>query len=107
MGSLSTSIAFTAGINATIVVKLWQLLQSHGVIVGGVYPNPFLYAKGKSDKETVELLKECIAEKHGTQAAEVKVAAITMQVVPHRFSPYFVLAGNVQTINGSISFGKQ
>eukprot|EP00957_Ditylum_brightwellii_P192614 14665024-Ditylum_brightwellii.AAC.1 len=70
MGSSSTPIAFTAGIDATIVVKSWQLLQSHGAIVGGVYPNHFLDVSGKSDKEAVELMKECIAGKYGVQAAE-------------------------------------
>eukprot|EP00957_Ditylum_brightwellii_P090973 6927066-Ditylum_brightwellii.AAC.1 len=70
MGSLSTLIAFTAGIDVTIVVKSWQLLHSHGAIVGDMYPNHFLDVKGKSDEKTVELTKECIAGKHVAQAAE-------------------------------------
>eukprot|EP00957_Ditylum_brightwellii_P059339 4504827-Ditylum_brightwellii.AAC.1 len=66
-GSSSTLIALTARIDAAIVVKSWQLLQSHGAIVGGMCPHHFLAVKGKSDKETDELMKECIVEKHGVQ----------------------------------------
>eukprot|EP00957_Ditylum_brightwellii_P016952 1278355-Ditylum_brightwellii.AAC.1 len=61
MGSSSTPIAFTAGRDVTIVIKPWQTLPSHGAIMNGMYPNHFLDVKGKSDKETVELMKECIA----------------------------------------------
>eukprot|EP00957_Ditylum_brightwellii_P158964 12099518-Ditylum_brightwellii.AAC.1 len=107
MESSSTPIGFTAGTNATIVVKSWELLQGHGDIVGDVYPNHFLDVKGKSDKKTVKLMKECIAGKHGVQTAEVKVAVITMQVVPQGFSSYFTLDGNAQTVNESNNFGKQ
>eukprot|EP00957_Ditylum_brightwellii_P163490 12447246-Ditylum_brightwellii.AAC.1 len=60
MGRSFKPIAFTVGINATIVAKTLQLLQSHGPIMGGVYLNHFLDVKRKSDEETVKLMKECI-----------------------------------------------
>ena len=48
MGSTSTPIYFTVGVDDTVVVKSWQLLQSHVSIVGGAYPNQFLFIKNKS-----------------------------------------------------------
>ena len=36
----STSrVSFTAGIDGTVLVKLYQILHSHGVVVGGAFPN--------------------------------------------------------------------
>ena len=35
----------------------------------------------------------------------MKVAVITLQVVPKIFSPYFILVGRAQTINESNGFG--
>eukprot|EP00957_Ditylum_brightwellii_P132105 10071942-Ditylum_brightwellii.AAC.1 len=81
MGSSSTPMAFTVGIDATIVVKSWQLLQSHGAIVGGVQLNHFLDVTGKSDKENVDLMKECIAEKYGDQAAELGMHKQSMRAM--------------------------
>eukprot|EP00957_Ditylum_brightwellii_P008136 616905-Ditylum_brightwellii.AAC.2 len=107
MESSYTPITFTTGIDATIVVKSWQFLQSHGDIVGGLYPNQFLDVKGKLDQETFEMMKKCITGKHDVYVAEVKVSVMTIQVVPQGFSPYIALARNVQTINESNDFGKQ
>eukprot|EP00957_Ditylum_brightwellii_P067024 5087750-Ditylum_brightwellii.AAC.1 len=59
-------------VKSTIVVKSWQLLQSNEAIVGDMYPNHFLDIKRKSDEETAELTKECIAGKHDVQSAVVK-----------------------------------
>ena len=56
-GSTSNPIAFTVGVDAMVVVKSRQLLQSHGDIVGGAYPNHFLDIKNKSDEETIVLMK--------------------------------------------------
>ena len=56
-GSTSNPIAFTVGVDAMVVVKSRQLLQSHGDIVGGAYPNHLLDIKNKSDEETIVLMK--------------------------------------------------
>ena len=98
-GSTFTPISFTFGVDTMVVVKSLQILQIHGGIVGRSYPNNFLDIKNKSDEETVALMKECIDGKHGLQAYEVKVAVITIQVVPQGFSPYSTLVGRPQTIN--------
>ena len=57
MGKSTRSIAFTAGIDATIFVKLWQLLPSYGAIVGRSYPNHFLTVVDKYDKQIIALAK--------------------------------------------------
>ena len=61
-----------------VVMKSWQLFQSHGDIVGGAYPNYFLDIKNKSDEETVALMKEFFDGKHVLQADKLKVTVITM-----------------------------
>ena len=33
------SISFTSGVDATAVLKPWQILPRHGSIFGGSYPN--------------------------------------------------------------------
>ena len=50
MGSTSTPIDFTVGVDANVVLKSWQLLQSHEATIGGAYPNHFWYIKNKSDE---------------------------------------------------------
>ena len=98
-GSTYTPIDFTVVVDATVVVKSWQILQSHGAFVDGEYPNHFWDIKNKSDEETVALMKEFVDGKHCLQTDEVKVAVITMHVVPQGFGPYFTLFGRTHTIN--------
>ena len=78
MGSTYTPIDFTVVVDATVVVKSWQILQSHGAFVGGEYPNHFWDIKNKSDEETVALMKEFFDGKHVLQADKLKVTVITM-----------------------------
>ena len=106
MGSTSTPIDFTVGVDATVVVKSCQILQSHGDIVGGAYPNKILDINNNSDKETVALIKECVDVKNGLQSDDVKVAVISMQVVHQGLSPYFTLVGRPHTINEINIFGE-
>ena len=77
-GSTSTPIDFAVGVDAKVVVKSWNILQSHGSIVGGEYPNHCWDIKNKSDEETVALMKEFFDGKHVLQADKVKVTVITM-----------------------------
>ena len=57
MGQSIRSIAFTAGLDATIFFKLWQLLPSYGAIFGRSYPNHFLTVVDKYDKQIIALAK--------------------------------------------------
>ena len=43
-----------------VVVKSFQILQSHGDIVSEAYPNKFLDINKKSDEYTVAFMKECV-----------------------------------------------
>ena len=49
----SKQVSFKVGVDATIVVKSWQLFTRHGDIVGGKLPNHFFDVKESSDKEIV------------------------------------------------------
>ena len=88
------------------MVKSWQLLESYGAIIGGLYNNHFLDVTKISDDESLNLIKECIEGKHGEKESEVKVSEINLKVVPKVFSPYFTMIGRAQTINDSNHFGE-
>ena len=90
--------------DATAVVKAHQISSSHGVIVGGAYPNHFISLEDKSKDEALELLKECQEGIHGPLANEIKVAVLCFQNTPPGMSPYFVLVGRPQTTNENNDF---
>ena len=100
-------IVFTAGVGATSVIKSWQLLEIHGEMVGGSYPNHFTDITDKSDEDTVELVKDCINGKHGENSAEAKAAIVNLKEVTKGFSYHFMLVEHAvtQTINDSNDFG--
>ena len=56
-GSSDFSTIFSVVVDATVVVKSWQILEIHGTIVGDIYPNNFLDVKGDSYGESIALLK--------------------------------------------------
>ena len=92
-------IAFTVGVDDTVVVKSWQLLENYGSIVCGSYRNNVLDINKISDDESVNLIKECIEGNDGEKSEEVKVTVITLKVAPKGFIPYFTLIRRAQTIN--------
>ena len=53
----------------------------------------------------MELLKECLAGKHGSVATEVKVIVLSLQGTPAGMFPYLPLAGLPQTKNENNTFG--
>ena len=102
----SMRVAFSVGVDATVVVAGWQVFHSEGKVVGGAYPNQSHDVSGKSKDELKLFLKECVDGKHGPKAAECKIAVISFQRVPPGMSPYFILGGIGQTINDSNDWGK-
>ena len=50
-------IDFTVGVDADVVVKLWQLLEIYEEFVGGSHPNHFWDVDKISDDESVNLIK--------------------------------------------------
>ena len=98
-------ISFTLGIDATKLVKCWQVSTTHGVLVGGAYPNHYISLEGLDKKSVATLLHEYQAGKHRTLADEVKVCVLVFQCVAPGMSPYLVLVGRPQTNNESTKFG--
>ena len=78
ISSSDSYIPFTVGVDATVVVKSWQILESYKEIFDGSYPINFLDVTRISHDEIVNLIKECIKGKHIEKSAEVKVYVITL-----------------------------
>ena len=73
-GGSSMRVAFSVGIDATVVVKGHQLLQSEGLVGGGAYPNHSMNVS-ELDKDGLKtFLKDCRDGKTGEVAAESKMA---------------------------------
>jgi len=100
-------IAFSVGIDATVLVKTFQYSSQLDAIVGGVYPNHCIDVAGKSPEELNVIIKACLDGYYGNLADEVKVAVVSFQDTPLGMCPYLVLAGNAQTMNESNDFGKR
>ena len=101
----SMRVAFTVGLDATCLVKGFQLSSSHGAIVGGIHPNHFISVNDRTPEEVKVLLKDCIDGKYGEAAPEIKVAVICFQRTPPTMCPYLVLVGQPQSINLNSTFG--
>ena len=91
-------------IDATKLVKCYQVSTTHCALVGGAYPNHFVSLEDMDKPNIDRLLKEYRDGIHGPMAEEVKVAILTFQAVPPGMSPYFVLVGRPQTINENSDF---
>ena len=105
-GESSMRVAFSIGVDATVVVKGYQYLYSEGKVVGGAAPNHIHDVSGKNKEELKSFLKDCIDGKNGDIAAECKMAVVSFQKVPPGMSPYFMLGGLPQTVNDSNDWGK-
>ena len=64
-------LAFTLGIDATKLVKCWQVSTTHCVLVGGAYPHHYISLEGLDKESVATLLQEYQAGKHGMLADEV------------------------------------
>ncbi len=62
-------IAFSVGIDATIVVQAYQYFKEAHAIVGGAHPSHFIDVSDKTKDEVSEMLDNCIHGKHGAMAA--------------------------------------
>ena len=80
---------------------------THGVLVGGAYPNHYISLDGQDKEKVVTLLEEYRAGKHAAVLAdEVKVCVLTYQCVAHGMSLYLLLlVGRHQKNNKSTKFG--
>ena len=63
-------VAFSFSIDATVVVKGHQLLQSEGLVVGGAYPNHLMDVSDLDKDGRKTFLKDCLDGKKGEVAVE-------------------------------------
>ena len=83
-------IASSVGIDATIVVKGHQLLQSERLVVGGAYPN-YLMDVSDLDKDGLKtFLKDFLDRKKEEVAVESKMAVLSFQVTPTGMCSYLI-----------------
>ena len=81
------------GLNATALVKSWQISSSNKAIAGGSSPSHYSSIKGMYEDDVTSLLCKCVKGRKGQVAAEVKVCVMSMQNTPLGLSPYYVLFG--------------
>ena len=56
----SMRVAFSIGIDATVVVAGWQVLHSEGKVVRGAAPKHIHNISGMNEDELKDFLKDCI-----------------------------------------------
>ena len=94
-------IASTVGVDATVLVKIWQVYAGTHV-VGGAHPNHFLKIDDTwSSEDTKDFLQKCLEGKHGELATEVKVAVVSFQEGAKGQCLYVNLLAGAQTTNES------
>lgn len=98
-------IAFTVGIDATIVVPAYQHLVEVDAIVGGAHRNHVIDVSDKSTDDVKALVKDCLDKKHGDKAAEVKIVVLCFQRTPPGMCPYLCVQGRPQTVNDTSDYG--
>jgi hypothetical protein len=97
-------LSASLGVDATVLSKAFQYLNSHNAVIGGAYPHDWI-AVGSSDTDNAEaVLKRCLEGEFGEAAAEVKIAVLSFQFTPDGIPPYLILVGQTQSINHSNSF---
>ena len=106
-GDPSRRVAFTLGIDGTVLVKGWQHLATERKVVGGAFPNDCHDVANLSKEQLVSFLQDCLDGKNGILAGEVKIAIVNFQDTPTGMSPSVILAGLNQTINHSNNWGAQ
>jgi hypothetical protein len=91
---LSEQVAFTAGFDATVLAKSFQIhYSSNGnAVVGGVYPNHFLQLpernSGDGDGDAVaKFLGKCVNGKKGEASSKIKVCVLSFQCAPPGTTP--------------------
>ena len=58
--NINKRIAFSVGIDATVLVKTFQYSSQLHAIIGGVYPNNCINVAGKSSNELNAIMKDCL-----------------------------------------------
>ena len=89
VGDKLMHVAMSLVVDATIIVRGWQIIRYHNKIIGGASPNQYLDIGDKSKEEMVGFLKFCIDGKKGVVASGFKVALVSFQKTLPGVCPYF------------------
>ena len=101
--SVSSHTGISLSFDGTKVPPLLQLASEYKAIVGGSVPNHFI----DISDETEERVKQILADKTKiVPAKEIKVAVVAVQSPGLKKSPFFVLAGQTQTLNMKSNFNE-
>ena len=96
---------FSAGCDATKLVKGVRLLEQNQDIVGGTYPDNFVPVSESSVEEVENKLTDIKLDKNSAELAfKMKIIVLTLQSVPEVMSPYILIDGRPQINNESKSF---
>ena len=96
--------AFNVGVDATVLVKSWQVYAGTHV-VGGAHPKHFLKIDDTwSSEETKNFLQQCLEGKHGELATKVNVSVVLFREVAKDQCTYVNLLARSQTTNESNNF---
>ena len=97
--------SFSAGFDATKLVKGVRLSEQNQAIAGGAYPDHFVPVSESSVEEVDNKLTYLKPEKNGAEFVfGVKIIVLTLQRVLEGMSPYIVISGHPQTNNESNNF---
>ena len=103
-----TRIAFTAGDDATKLVRGFGYFHDADVIVGGAYPKYAIDVSSLSSEERDKRMKAMI-EQDGdvAYATEVNIYVTSFQQTPVGISPSMIIAAMPQTTNHSNNWGME
>jgi hypothetical protein len=102
----SMRVALSVGVDATVLVKGFQVLHGACIVVGGAISNDSMVIDS-NDKDDINIKKfivECQDGKQGNLAGEVKIAVVSFQQPPPGVSPYLIMSASPQTINDNNTF---
>lgn len=99
----NSTLTIAIGFDGTKVPPVLTLSTSSSSIIGGVYPNHMIDVTAMADEEVKAKLDPTSDIE---RAKEIKVAVITLQNAGIGHSPYFLLAGQPQSINMVSDFNK-
>ena len=93
-------VAFSAGGDATKLVKGFGYLHQAGVIVGGTYPHQAIDVSSLSSHERHQQIKSLINQEGDVAyATEVNIYVASFQQTPSGMTPSMVIAALPQTTN--------
>ena len=97
-------VALSLSVDATILVKGFQVLHGAGVVVGGAMPNDWMMIDSDDKDDIKNFIVESQDGKQGNLAGEVEIAVVSFQQTPLGMSPCLILSALPQTTNENNTF---